>query len=458
MRFSNNTIIVDQYPSPEEDLLYNTRTQALVKVPSELRTVVENFEEVTAEVKSHYIEDLDALHDMGLVVDDEGEDLQKLKNHMVQLRTSVNQKYLPVTILTTMSCNLKCVYCFEESTRTNEKMTESVQKQVESWLKVKLIEQQYQKLFITFYGGEPLANKPAIDEIAGHMQAWCRSKGLDFNFMLQTNGYLMTSELIDRYKQLGLSSVRISVDGVGEEHDKNRPLRKGGGTFDVIMRNIQSCCDQIPIGISVSYDSDNVTKIERLLDYFSELGILHKLGRFLFSPVHATLGPSGNSEFIQNSSCMCNYEDDNLVAANQKIHAYMSKYGLSMKSGMSTSVCPVTREEGGMTIDQKGYLYKCNSMLGHPEFSTGHISEQQYNKQHQEFLSLDVWRQCPVDCTYMPMCSGGCRLSSFLKNQNFKRPTCHKPYLNRMARDLIIKDYEKAMSTAREVQQRELVT
>ncbi len=457
MQFSSHTIIVEQYPQPDEHLLYNTRTQALVKIPAAVKTAIETYDSSEVSAVSRYQEDLDVLYRMGLIVNNLEEDLQRIKDHMRQLKSSVDRKSFPVTLLTTYACNLKCSYCFEESSRTNEKMPPDTQQQAMTWLKSKLIEQRYQKLYLTFYGGEPLANKPAIKTIATHMQQWCRDRGIEFNFMLQTNGYLMTPDLIRQYLKLGLNQVRISVDGVGQEHDKYRPLRKGGGSFDVIMKNILDCCDLVLIGISVSYEKGQVEKIDRLFDYLDDLGILHKLGRFLFSPIHATLGPEGHPEYIQNSSCMCNYDDQMLVESQRKINRYMQQRGLPMRSGMSTSVCPVTRDEAGITIDQKGYLYKCNSMLGHKEFSTGHVSEAEYNERHQEFLGLDVWKQCPVDCTYMPMCSGGCRLSSFLNNQHFNRPTCHKPYLNRMAREFIIKDYERIMTQQKEIQQEQIV-
>jgi uncharacterized protein len=186
--------------------------------------------------------------------------------------------------------------------------------------------------------------------------------------------------------------------------------------------------------------------IEQLLEYFKELGVLHKLGRFIFSPIHATLGPRGQPEKIRGSECMCNYEDENLIASNKKIRALLEKYRLPTKNGMSTSTCPLTRENAGVTIDQHGRLDKCKSMLGHPELAVGDVRDNTYNDQHREFVNLDVWQQCPTDCTYMPMCSGGCRLSAFLKNQNFKTPTCHKAYLNKMAPEFIKQDYEALMA------------
>ncbi len=447
MQFSFHTIIIPDYPDPGDHLLYNTRSQAMVKISEELKDAVDHFGSADYfHLRFKYAEEIVQLHKQGILTIDDEEDLARLKAHMEQIKYKTNVNAYPVTILTTFACNFKCVYCFEESSRVNEKMSMETSEQTMDWLKAKILKLGYRSLYLNFYGGEPLLNKPILEYIATSMKVWCESRGIEFKFMMQTNGYLMTPELIDRYLGFGLHQVRISVDGVGEEHDKHRPLRGGGSTFDVIMKNIVASCDKVPIGISVSFDKGEIGHIEKLFAYCRERGIIHKLGRFIFSPIHATLGPKGETEKIQNAHCLCNYEDASLVEANRRIRELMISNGLEMKSGMSTSVCPVTRNESGLIIDQQGRIFKCNSMLGHPELATGHVKDNEYNQQHQTFVHLDVYNQCPQDCTYMPMCSGGCRLSSFLKNQNFRTPACHKPYLNKMAPEIIKQEYQMRVS------------
>jgi len=447
MQFSFHTIIIPHYPNPNEYLLYNTRSQAMIKINQELKDLIDHFSQPDYfHLRFQYAQEVIQLHKSGILTFSDEEDLTRLKAHMEQIKYSVNTKSLFVTILTTYACNFKCVYCFEESSRVNEKMTMETAGQTMDWIKSKIIKLGYRSLYLNFYGGEPLLNKPILEHIAASMKTWCESRGMEFKFMMQTNGYLMTPELVDRYTALGLKQARISVDGVGEDHDKHRPLRGGGSTFDVIMKNIIASCEKLPIGLSVSFDKGDMRHIEKLFAYCKKEGILHKLGQFIFSPIHATLGPKGETAKIQNAHCECNYEDDSLVQANRKIRELMISHGLDMKSGMSTSICPVTRDNSGMTVDQQGRIFKCNSMLGHPELSTGHVKDNEYNQQHQTFVHLDIYNQCPQDCTYMPMCSGGCRLSSFLKNQNFSTPACHKPYLNKMAPEIIKQEYQDRMA------------
>ncbi len=454
MQFSMHTIIVPNFPNYHEYVLYNTRSQAMVKINQELKDGIDHFNhpDYLITVKK-YAKEISQLRTMGLLVLNDAEDYARLKAHMDQVKFTINTKIYYPTILTTYACNFKCTYCFEESSRVNEKMSMETANQTIDWLKSNVIKHRYQHLYLNFYGGEPLLNKPVLEHIALTLREWCLAGGIKFNFMMQTNGYLMTPELVDKYMRMGLAQVRISVDGVGEDHDKTRPLRNGGKTFDVIMKNIIASCEKLPIGISVSFDKGEIGHIEKLLAYCYEKGIINKLGRFIFSPIHATLGPDGQTEKIQNAHCMCNYEDDALISANRRIREAMFKYGLDVKSGMSTSICPVTNHEAGITIDQKGRMYKCNSMLGHAELSTGNVKDNDYNKLHYEFVHLDVFNQCPQDCTYMPMCSGGCRLSSFIKEKNFRTPACHKPYLNKMAAEIIKKEYMDKVQAKKIVQE-----
>jgi len=447
MKLSDYTITVEDYPKEGEHILFNTRTQAMVKIKQELKEILSNYHDPQKiSLITKYCNELDQLLKMGILVENEDQDREKLRAFFRQLKYGVDRSFMHVTVLTTDACNFDCVYCFEKGARENINMKKSTCNHAMDWLKNKIERLGYEELYITFYGGEPLVNKPILEYLASEMKIWCDKRKVRFRFMLQTNGYLITPEYIDKLLKLGLSSVRISVDGLAHIHDKNRPLKGGGGTFYTIMDNIVECIDKVKISLSVSYDKDDIKHIEDLLDYLEDLEILHKLGEFIISPIHPSFGPKNHPELFQQMSCMCNYDDDVIVSAARKIHKLMKYKGLPVKNGMTITACPLARENGSVTIDQLGNIYKCNSMLGYKEFSVGDVFSDEYNFQHQKFLNILPWQNCPQDCPYLPMCSGGCRFMAFLENKNFYKPTCKKRYLDEMAPVFIKKEYEKMMA------------
>lgn len=443
MKLSDYTFCVSDHPHSGEHLLFNTRTQAMVKINKELREVIEDYYDPQKFIlKEKYCDELIKLYEMGIIVENEEQDRQKIESFFHQLKTTVKKSCLQVTILTTDACNFNCVYCFEKDAQENVNMEISTCDLTMNWIEKQIEKFGYEELSVTFYGGEPLVNKSSLEYMASNLNDRCNARGVGFKFMLQTNGYLMTPDIIDKYLKLGLYKALISVDGVGSIHDKNRPLRSGGGTFDTVIKNVSDCVAKVKIGISTSYEKDDIGHIEDMLNYFDEIGILHKIKDFIFAPIHPSLGPKDNPESFRQMSCMCNYDDDVIISANEKVRELMERKGLLAKGMLAMAACSLTRENAGVTIDQRGRIFKCNSMLGYPEFAVGDVREDTFNEKHREFLGLDAWRKCPQDCTYLPMCSGGCRFMSFLENKNFTMPVCKKKYLDKVTPEYIRREYD----------------
>ena len=420
MQLSYYTIVLYDVPGEGEYLLYNTRTQALVKIEKALKVVIDHYSDPDFfPARYRFGEELAQLHDMGLIVENEEEDLAKIENFFEQMKAGEDRSVFTVNILTSHDCNFRCSYCFEENTRSAEQLDWVTADMILRWLKNRMEQRGYQKLNLIFYGGEPLLNRQAIEYMAKHMQQWCRREKRGFDFMLQTNGYLLTPDVVEDLLALGLNNVRVSLDGVGADHDRRRPLRSGAGTFNRIMNNIKANADRVRIGLSVSYDKAEVRHIRRLLDYLEEEGLLPKLGRFIFAPVHASLGSLSSPECIQNSECLSNFKDGVMVEARRAIHRLLAEKGIPSTDSLFISSCPLTREHGGLTIDQRGRIYKCNSMLGHQQFSVGDVCFEEFNPLDQTFRDLEVWRKCPLDCPYLPVCAGGCRLASYLNYRDF---------------------------------------
>ncbi len=448
MKISKFSIFVDGYPEAHESLVFNTRTHALVKISSRFKDILEKLEEANYQELLPYEDKLIHLHKMGIVVLDEADDHERFERFIDRKKYGVDTKDFTVTLLTTYSCNFACTYCFEETTRgSGQKMTKETADIVMAWIKKRVKRYQVKQCTINYYGGEPLLNQPIMEYVSSHMQEWCYSQGVQFRVNIQTNGALFTPEFIDKHMQWGLESARISLDGTKEVHDKQRPMRgTGGGTFDVVMKNLIPAVDKIKMSIAAGYDKSDTQGIVDLMDYLDSVGVLKKLDKFLYSPVHPTLGPKDHPEKLEGVSCMSNYETDNLLSTSTAIKKAMEERGLSSKSGLSTSMCPLTREAGSPTIDTNGLIFKCNSMLGHPDLAVGDVREDEYNKKQQEFMAMEPFRDCDDDCAYKPLCNTGCRLFGFFKHGDFSAKSCTREYMDKFVPGAIKKEYELRMA------------
>jgi MoaA/NifB/PqqE/SkfB family radical SAM enzyme len=65
--------------------------------------------------------------------------------------------------------------------------------------------------------------------------------------VLSTNGTLITSAVAEKLKDIGLSYVGISLDGLQETHDAFRGF---SGTFARVMAAIKNCQD---VGLKVGW-------------------------------------------------------------------------------------------------------------------------------------------------------------------------------------------------------------
>ncbi len=448
MKLSKYTIIVENYPNQDEHLVYHTRTQALLRIEQPLREVLRRMGQPDYTPEAKHGDELSTLHRIGVLVRDEADDLDRLGKFMEQKKWGINKSLFHVTLLTTYNCNFACTYCFEESTRTSsQKMDLKTANASIAWLQRKVEKLGMKGLEVNFYGGEPLLNQLIIEHVSSCMKKWCDERGIVFKMSMQTNGALLTPELVDRYIPLGLVGAQVSVDGTKEVHDRNRPMRgSGNGTFDTIIQNLVRVVEKIQITVAAGYDKGDPSAVLELMNYMDSIGLLKKLKSITYAPIHPTLGPSGHTEQIISPESMKNYETEILLKTDAVIKKAMKEKGLLTKSGLSASMCPVTTGDSAVTIDTQGLVFKCNAMLGHPDLAVGSVHEDEYNDRHRSFMAIDAWKKCDADCPYVPLCNTGCRLFSMFKKGDFAAKSCERSYMDKFVPEAIKKEYENQMA------------
>jgi 12,18-didecarboxysiroheme deacetylase len=117
---------------------------------------------------------------------------------------------------------------------------------------------------ILFSGGEPLMRKD-LPELAGY----ARSKGI--RAVISTNGTLITEEMAKKLKDIGLSYVGISLDGMRETNDKFRGIE---GSFDKALQGLHNCQKEgIKVGLRFTINRHNVHDIPAIFDLMEKENI-----------------------------------------------------------------------------------------------------------------------------------------------------------------------------------------
>jgi Fe-coproporphyrin III synthase len=173
-----------------------------------------------------------------------------LPSHLLQF--SADKK--PVVVWNaTRRCNLKCVHCYahaRDEAFPDELSTEEGKLVLDDL-------SQFGAPVVLFSGGEPLM-RPDLTELA----AYAVGKGM--RAVISTNGTLITPAVARELKQVGLSYVGISLDGLHEVNDRFRGVK---GAFQMALNGIRACQDVgIKVGLRFTMNRLNAMEIAPVFD------------------------------------------------------------------------------------------------------------------------------------------------------------------------------------------------
>ncbi len=182
---------------------------------------------------------------------------KELPSHLLQF--SADKK--PVVVWNvTRACNLKCVHCYARAQEAG------AQKELSHEEGLALIDDlaRFGVPVLLFSGGEPLV-RPDLMELA----RYAVKKGL--RAVISTNGTLITREKAAQLKEIGLSYVGISLDGMEEVNDRFRGKK---GAFSEALEGIRNCMAVgLKVGLRFTMNRMNVKEIPRIFDFLEQEGI-----------------------------------------------------------------------------------------------------------------------------------------------------------------------------------------
>jgi uncharacterized protein len=265
---------------------------------------------------------------------------------------------------------------------------------------------------LAFLGGEPLVNRPLLRECTERAAEMGQRRSVRTSFSITTNGTLVEPSDGDFFERHGFA-VTISVDGVGETHDKQRPLRGGQGSYARILQSVRPLLGsqrRMQVSARVTVTPGNL-RLRETLDTLLSLGF-HSVG---FSPMlHA---PSGNDEmsqmalaemldqmidcgeeFVRRTALGERYAFANLATAVQQIHKGTHR------------PYPCGAGGGYFGVAAGGDLHACHRFVEDPRGRLGDVFGGVDPAAQERWLAeRHVHAQSPCSgCWARYLCGGGC--------------------------------------------------
>ena len=382
------------------NLLYNTLTQALISIPDEGMDELERLKATPDLIREKDKEERECLLRGRFVVDSNHDELAFHVNRV--LKNRYNPSAMSLTIAVTRACNFNCVYCYEES-RVPLMMEEPVESDIVAFVKRN---PHLKSLFVVWYGGEPLLNFTTIKRLT---KAFV-DLGIEYNAFIVTNGYLLSDDIIGQLEQLHVRGVQITLDGLEKYHDSRRMLIGGGGTYKVIMHNIERLLEKSPsvrVDIRTNIDRRNAVQYAKF----------HKEIRSRFPQPNVRIY-TGFSHDLLGSGCVPS--DVEMTTANDRASFFLENYdkhklsivGFSFHVQLTTCIA---NHLAGFVVGPSGEVYKCWTVIGCEDAVIGNVKEP--DKFNQSLISRYMagadylFDQKCRDCSCLPICTGGCPLA-----------------------------------------------
>ena len=424
MQLSAYHLYLPHSARPGTGILFSTRKGALCLIPeARYRELQEGI------IAPHFAE---PLRKTGLLVENRQAERRACLDYLEELNR--HNRRLVIAVIPGMACNFACVYCYEGKQKGARVMGRETAARLIEFVAGRL-GQGREKLVVDFYGGEPLLHVDLVSHLAAKLQKICRERGVAFSFNLVSNGSLLKRRTAEELVPLGLKSVKITLDGPPDIHDRSRPYKNGQGSFNTIFKNIKNCCELVSISLGGNFSHNNYHRFPELLDILLDHGITpDSLGQVQFASAMQVKDTVSATNF---SGCAATSEPW-LAEAAVYLRGEVKKRGFKSPK-ITPSPCAVDVDEA-FTVHYNGDLYKCVALIGHEQFRIGNVATGISGEMKVYYPGHFKKEKKCRECAYLPLCFGGCRFMEYQRSGNMAKVDCMKEYYDRALPDMLMQE------------------
>ncbi len=327
-----------------------------------------------------------------------------------------------LTIVVTKACQLRCLYCNVNAGDENKNIDlDTAYKAIDLFLD----RTKYKKNVITFFGGEPTIKWKKIDNIINYAKNKAAKKNKELKFSLSTNGIINDNQI--EFLKKNNFSVIISLDGIKEVHDIQRPLVGNKSSYNIICNNIVKLKEkQIIFKVSAVVTEYSVKYLLPFVEEMIKLGVK----QIQLDPVsHAGKALEDPNKF--------KIRPDYKIYLKEYFKAveYGEKYGVTIFNHISGRLfkpanyfCDLIASDAGFLVSYNGLLSQCievqdnehecfeTLVVGRINNNIISIDDEKIAKVRKETLVENT--ECN-ECFARYFCAGGCAIRNFHNNNRF---------------------------------------
>lgn len=170
---------------------------------------------------------------LGLYVEDDDNEVDMVLYSSRVLTDKDKRQYY--RIYTTLGCNAKCPYCYQQGNAPIS-MSKKTADSICEFIVERMINGA--SLTIEWFGGEPLLNKEIIDYICNQLTPICERNKIKFSSRMVSNGFLIDAEVVKKAINVWkLSQIQITLDGLKETYEIVKGFDESD-SFEHVINNI----------------------------------------------------------------------------------------------------------------------------------------------------------------------------------------------------------------------------
>jgi uncharacterized protein len=318
-----------------------------------------------------------------------------------------------LSLAVAQKCNLGCTYCYAKEGdfggRPQNMPPDVALRSVDLLFRDA---QAGDTVSLAFLGGEPLLNRAVIHAATQHAVRLADEKSVQVRFAITTNATLLEMSDAEFLEQHGFS-VTISLDGVGEIHDRQRPFKGGAGSFDRIMTRVLPLLDhqrQMQVSARVTVTPQNL-ELPDTLETFINLGF-HSVGfsPLLHSPAGRGLMHAAQLAEMLEKMLECGRRFETAVIAGRRYPFANAVNAMREIHSGTHRPYPCGAGAGYFGVSAKGGLYACHRFVNDEAGALGDIQlGVDRGRQNRWLANRHVhWQEPCSGCWARYLCGGGC--------------------------------------------------